>query len=485
MAVVWKKRKGQWYLISDIYKRILEEVETEVELPEEDGGTGIVTTSESKYDNGILWFKHNNEWIDIFNPEKDFITNGDPSHDTFESVEDGDMVEIKCRNFFVKRGHTVTVSNRCKGLILNLTGDLIVYGNISMTARGAAAEGRYLGIDYVNNTVTISENAETNPFLADTFKVSLDTTLCDKCGLCYDACNYQAIKLDTTETTDEETGEIIVTINNVSLDTDNCVNCGACVDTCIAHGINAFTKTYDIMDNHYVISPTGGIGNVNAVGGNGINGACGAGGGCATKVGGNGTCFSGGSGAGGATYYTNSIASGQGKFWWNSSSTPNTEGSSSGGAGGSGGIHNSYSSYGGAGGAGNPGGTGPYYSTAGENGTGGLLIVFVKGNIIFGDSCLISSNGSKGGAVTKSYSYRGSGHGATTYVYSGQGGAGSGGGAIHIFYNGTINNIIENTEIIVAKGGAGGAGGSGGAGRAGGDGTIHVAKVQPDGTLSY
>ena len=38
MAVLWKKRKGHWYLISDIYKRIVEEIETEVELPEEDGG---------------------------------------------------------------------------------------------------------------------------------------------------------------------------------------------------------------------------------------------------------------------------------------------------------------------------------------------------------------------------------------------------------------------------------------------------------------
>jgi len=485
MGLVWKKRKGRWYLISDIYKKLL--TEETIEITQEDGSITTETQEIRKYENnGVLWFKHNGEWIDIFNPEKDFITTGDPEHDTIDSIEDGDMVELKYRNIYVKRGHTLTLSNRCKGMLLNLTGDLVVYGTISMTARGAAAEGRYVGIDYVNNKVTISNDAETNPFLANTFKVSFDSTNCDKCGLCYDVCNYEAIILDKTETTDEETGEITVTINNVSLDTEKCIHCGVCVDICIEHGINAFTKTYNIIDNHYVISPVGGLGNTNAVGGNGVNGACGAGGGGVYVLGGNGTSFSGGSGAGGATYY---YTAGGGSQYsaWNSGSTANTGGDNNGGPGGNGAYFNSYTNYGGGGGAGNPVGTAPYYSNNGENGTGGLLIALVSGNIVFGDTGSIVSNGCRGGNVTSYYHYKGSGrYQVPHYYHGGQGGAGSGGGAIHIFYNGTIN--VDNDSIstyIMCKGGSGGTSVYGSVGVKGGDGFVHLAKVTPEGKLQY
>ena len=70
--------------------------------------------------------------------------------------------------------------------------------------------------------------------------------------------------------------------------------------------------------------------------------------------------------------------------------------------------------YGAGGGAGNSGGKSiRSYSSHGQNGTGGLLVIFTNE---FLNENIISSNGSNGG-----YAYR-------------AGGGGSGGGSINIFY---------------------------------------------------
>jgi hypothetical protein len=92
------------------------------------------------------------------------------------------------------------------------------------------------------------------------------------------------------------------------------------------------------------------------------------------------------------------------------------------------------------GGAGNPGGIGHrlapsnYAAQTGYSGAGGLLIIVVHGNIIFGPNGKITANGAHGGA----------GHNA--------GGGGSGGGAIHIFHKGDINTPAK----ILVQGGIGG-----------------------------
>lgn len=101
-------------------------------------------------------------------------------------------------------------------------------------------------------------------------------------------------------------------------------------------------------------------------------------------IGGNSTSYSGG--AGGGDSYNNTSSS--------------NRGSSIGGAGGN-------ANGGGGGGAGNPGGTANGKSQSGENGTGGLLIIFANRLEKAGT---ITSNGSKGGyALTKypNYSYGG------------------------------------------------------------------------------
>ena len=148
-------------------------------------------------------------------------------------------------------------------------------------------------------------------------------------------------------------------------------------------------------------------------GGGGQSGPQGGGGGSA------GTSFSGGSGGGGG-----------------GSVTAGTLAQSFGGVGGVGGAGASP----GGGGAGNPVG-----SPGGGEGTGGLLILIVRGNLKIGPNGSIVSNGSAGGSGT-------------------HGGGGSGGGVLYVYYGGTLTNNGTTT----ASGGAGGtpAGGAGGAGTA-------------------
>jgi len=157
-------------------------------------------------------------------------------------------------------------------------------------------------------------------------------------------------------------------------------------------------------------------------GGNGTTGQSGGGGsggsgsGSISGAGAAGTCFSGGSAGGG----TNNGAV--------------SAGTVNGGAGGNGTTN-------GGGGAGNPGGTN---TNSGENGTGGLIILIVGGNLTIGGSASILAKGKLGGA---SYA----------------GGGSSGGGNILILYKGDL----VNSGTISADGGAtagtvaGGAGGNG------------------------
>lgn len=163
----------------------------------------------------------------------------------------------------------------------------------------------------------------------------------------------------------------------------------------------------------------------------GRSGGGGGGGGTATPNGNGsaGTAFSGGSGGGGSS---------------SSPSPTTTNAYAFGGAGGLGSSANN------GGGAGNPGGNpGGVASTIGGNGTGGLLILIVRGNLKIGPNGNITTNGIAGGTGSPS-----------------QGGGGSGGGIIYIYYGGTLTN----NGTVTSNGGSGGGGpalgGSGGAGTA-------------------
>lgn len=99
--------------------------------------------------------------------------------------------------------------------------------------------------------------------------------------------------------------------------------------------------------------------------------------------------------------------------------------------------------------------SGEYYTGGkGENGTGGLLVIYANQIDNNGN---ITANGCAGGEVT-------------TNSNSASGGA-SGGGSINIFYNNTITGI----EKITATGGISNSGGS--KGGAGGTGSITVGSI--------
>ena len=77
----------------------------------------------------------------------DFNSNGFAINDQFPSTLDGDPVIRTFNNFTVNEGHIVTPINRCKGMYLFVNGDLTINGTLSMTARGANAPGKFIGID--------------------------------------------------------------------------------------------------------------------------------------------------------------------------------------------------------------------------------------------------------------------------------------------------------------------------------------------------
>lgn len=85
--------------------------------------------------------------------EGDFVSNGIFSHDLFATSLDGDPVIRHFRNMTIGEGHTITPTVRCKGMYLMIDGDLIVEGTLSMTARGASAPGKFVGVDHLQEFI--------------------------------------------------------------------------------------------------------------------------------------------------------------------------------------------------------------------------------------------------------------------------------------------------------------------------------------------
>ena len=169
-------------------------------------------------------------------------------------------------------------------------------------------------------------------------------------------------------------------------------------------------------------------------------------------------CCGGGGGGGGAANFAGGVG-GRGTIF-------------AGGSGGTGGITGPTPAAGsiaglfeagaqvsaGAGGAGNPPGVAGV-GTAGSVGSGGLIILIVRGSVTINGT--ISSNGAIGGSCAPT---------------GGGGGGGSGGGRMIIIYGGTYSNVGS----VVANGGNGGTGGpipNGGPAGAGGAGSITIRKV--------
>lgn len=317
------------------------------------------------------------------------------------SVQDGDMVVVNGRGLTIDSGYTLTVANRCRGLLIYAQGDVTINGALSMTARGCHA----------------------NP--ADS-TVTANTPVAPSDGNPVDATGIRIAKFADGETDPGESSFNGCGSAAQSAESNQpAVTNGFVLDIPRVGGPGGLAVGYGPPESG---NPGGTLANAPGGGGSGAagydttyptNNYSGAGG--------DATCWSGGSGGGGVV---------------GPNSPSSTDGDDYGGPGGD----NDTEGVDGGGGAGNPAGrdTG---SPAAEDGTGGLLIIVANGNLTVGASGDVAANGTNGG------------FGQNVTV---EGGGGStGGGLIVVLYSGTYTAdgaIAAEGGVSIGNGGPGGAG---------------------------
>jgi len=328
---------------------------------------------------------------------------------------DGDMVVKQYTSAIIDSGDTVTTDQPCRGLFMLVKGDLTVNGTLTMSARGAFANPTSSGGSDSNNVDT---NGLRFPFVTSGGSSSLTAaaTLLNGCGTEARSviANFPTLSSDGT----------ILSIPR---------NGGAG-----GSGANAHNNTGSVAGG------TGGT-VTNGTGGGGSGKAYYR---AASQNGGLAGCFGGGSGSGAVRSYSSN---------YTNPSLPVAYG----GAGGVGNYSGQFNNVCG-GGAGNPGGTSAGSSTSGSNGTGGVIILVVAGNVTIGASGKILANGTPGGT------YGSSGSEANDM----EGGA-TGGGRIIIAHTGTYTN----NGTVQAVGGKAATSGMGGTGGDGGAGTVTVQQI--------
>lgn len=309
----------------------------------------------------------------------------------------GTVVVKQYTNLTINAGHTVTTQHPCRGLVIYVNGDCTINGTLSMTARGASV----------------------NPVAIQPSGIRLIRIKSDGPG--------QTLAAADLGLTGE--GEVGNDWKNVELLQRGAVGNGK-IYTIEKTGGGGGAGIYE----HYWYQERHGNTGISKQDGTGGGGSGAVSGGWSGR-GGAGTCYSGGSGGGGRS-------GGEG------SGGSAGSGSDSGGGGGNG-SHEGHATgdfTSGGGGAGNPGGsganTGSSVGNPGQPGTGGLLVLLVKGNLTIGATGMIESRGSAGGSAGRS-------------------GGSSGGGRILILHAGAYSAANEPTAAGGAKTGNGGAGGAG------------------------
>ena len=325
---------------------------------------------------------------------------------------DGDMVVKQYTSAIIDAGDTVTTDQPCRGLFILVKGDLTVNGTLSMSARGAFANPTTSGGSDSN---AVDSNGLRFPFITSGGSDSLTAaaTLLNGCGT--------------------EARSVIA--NFPTLSSDGTILSIARVGTTRGSGANANNNTGSVAGG---------------AGGTTTNGCGGGGAGKAyyralSNDGGLSGCFGGGSGSGAVRSYSNN---------YTNPSSPVDYG----GAGGVGHYNGQFNNVCG-GGAGNPGGTSAGTSTSGSNGTGGVIILVVAGNVTIGASGKILANGTPGGV-------------ASNDANDMEGGA-SGGGRIIIAHSGTYTN----NGTVQAVGGKAATSGMSGTGGDGGAGTVTIQQI--------
>lgn len=334
---------------------------------------------------------------------------------------DGEMCIVQYNNLTINSGHTVTINVRRRGLIVYVKGDAVINGSLSMTARGASGQPEAYsvggnGIQLVRKTAAgTAANGSLSSMTGAMSSTNFTAT--ESKQLSY-ASGNKIYRFSQYGSGGGQNGSI-----------------------CPYQGTGG--GSYGLSNNtELAILGTGG----GAQGGNSAE-SCSWG---RAGYGSQGTIFSGGSGGAGRCA---DRGGGDATAW--------------GGTGGSGAVAAHVDNQA-AGGAGNPAGAPGPSTVSAETGTGGLLILVVKGNLTINGS--LQSNGRAGGRGCiglNSYS-----------SHRGAGGGGSGGGSILVLYGGNATN----NGSIQAVGGSGGVG-CGGAfavgqyGGSGGTGATLLEKV--------
>ncbi len=320
------------------------------------------------------------------------------------STQDGDMVVKHYKSLTINAGCTLSTANRCRGLLIYVQGDCTINGIISMSARGPKANPAdsgvtsYTPIAPTDGHAVPADGITIRRFASGQSGSDIDDDLMWGCGASAVAAEAKQPKVPSSG--------LVIRIPRVG---------GAGVAAGYTHP-----------------GTTGGT-LANAPGGGGLgSGTAASIAGASTPA----TCFSGGTGSGGANNGGVSLGA-----------TP-YGGAGSDGVGGNGA----------GGGAGNPSGVGTGSGVAGNDGTGGLIILIVGGNLSL--SGQIVSAGVAGGCTGG----------------LGCGGGGTGGGVVAVLYAGSL----VQTGTITAPGGPGGDGQSGYAGGPGGVGAvIGPTKIDP------
>ena len=68
------------------------------------------------------------------------------SSSNLTSTTDGDMIVLNYASLTIDAGATLSVTNRCKGLLIYVAGDFVLNGTISMTAKGAYVNAEAAGV---------------------------------------------------------------------------------------------------------------------------------------------------------------------------------------------------------------------------------------------------------------------------------------------------------------------------------------------------
>lgn len=244
------------------------------------------------------------------------------------SVQDGDMVVVNARNLTINSGYTLTVANRCRGLLIYCTGNATINGELSMTARGCHANPADAGVTGDTPVAPTDGNAVPSAgvvirrLAVGSTDTNADTNLFYGCG---------------QDAVDSEINQPEVNSNGIVINIPRVGGAGGAATAGSSVGNPGGTAT-------------------NAPGGGG-SGAAGIGG---AQPGGTATCFSGGAGGGATDLLTGSP-------------DPAGAGDNYGGSGGAGEDQGNVNPL--AGGAGNPGGAGDSGGSNGNDGTGGLLLI--------------------------------------------------------------------------------------------------------------